>query len=80
MAEVIICVSACRDESVCRVVRAGKGTVREHIAVKVIAYVVAVELSQAVVRVILEAALGSIGDITCRVVGEGFRRNDCAVA
>ena len=35
--------TACKNQSVCRIVGAGKGTVRQHIAVKVITYGVAVE-------------------------------------
>ena len=62
-------------ESVCGVIGAGKGTVREHIAVEVIAYRVATERGQTVIGIIRKAAIGRVGNVACRVVGEGFGRN-----
>ena len=61
-------------------VGAGKGTVREHIAVKVIAYGVAVERDQTVVGVILEAAIGCRGYVACCIVVEGFGRYNRVIA
>lgn len=57
-------------------VGAGKGTVREHITVEVIAYVLSAENSQSVISIICKTALGRIGNITRRVVCEGFLGND----
>lgn len=77
----ILCVigigmTAGRNEFVRRIVGAGQGTVREHIAVEVIAYGVAVERDQTVIRVILEAAVGGRGYVTCCIVVKGLCRND----
>ena len=71
---VSIGMTACGNESVGRIVIAGKETVREHITVKVIAYGVAVERDQTVVGVILEAAIGGCGYVTRCIVVEGFGR------
>ena len=59
---------------------AGKGTVREHIAVEVVAYSVAIEAYQAVVGVILEAAIGCRGYVTCCIVVEGLGRYNRVIA
>ena len=72
--------TAGRRESVCRIVGAGKGTVREHIAVKVIAYGVAIERDQTVVGVILEATVGCRGYIACCIVVEGLGRYNRVIA
>ena len=77
---VSICVTARRNESVCRVVGAGKRTVREHITVEVIAYGVAVEYGQTVVGIILEATLRSIGNVARCIVVECLGRNDGVIA
>ena len=61
-------------------VGAGKGTVREHITVKVIAYGVAVERDQTVVGVILEVAVRCGGYVTRRVITERFGGNDRVIA
>ncbi len=53
--------TTCRNESVSGIVGAGKGIVREHITVKVVAYRISVERDQTVVGVILEAAVWSRG-------------------
>ena len=68
-------VTSRRNESVGRVIGAGKGSVREHIAVEVIAHGVAVERDQTVVGVILEAAIGCRGYVTCCIVVEGLGRD-----
>lgn len=68
--------TAGRNEFIRRIVGAGKGTVREHITVKIIAYGVAVERDQAVIRVILEAAVGGRGYVACCIVVKGLCRND----
>ena len=68
--------TACGDQSVCGVIGAGKGTVRQHIAVKVVADSVAVKTCQTVVGVILEAAVRSTCNITRRVIAEGLGGND----
>lgn len=68
--------TAGRNEFIRRIVEAGQGTVREHIAVEVIAYGVAVERDQAVIRVILEAAVGGRGYVACCIVVKGLCRND----
>ena len=68
--------TAGRRESVCRIVSAGKRTVREHIAVKVVAYRVAIERNQTVVGIVCKAAIRRIGDVTCRVVGERLLREN----
>ncbi len=67
--------TACRNESVSRVKCAGKGRVRQHIAVHIVRYGAAVEDDKSVVSVILEAAVRRRGDITRRIVSEGFARN-----
>ena len=72
--------TACRNEPVRRVVGAGKRTVREHIAVKVIAYRIAVERDQTVVGVILEAAVGCRGYVACCIVVEGLGRYNRVIA
>ena len=72
--------TACRNESVCGIIRAGQGTVREHITVKVIAYSVAVERNQTVVGVILEDAIGCRGYVTCCIVVEGLGRYHRVIA
>ena len=68
------------NESVCRIVGAGKGTVREHITIEVIAYGVAVERDQTVVGVILEAAIGGYGYVACCIVVEGLGRYHRVIA
>ena len=72
--------TARRDESVCRIVGAGKGTVGKHIAFEVIAYGVAVERDQTVVGVILEAAVGCRGYVACCIVVEGLGRYHRVIA
>ena len=64
------------NDPVRRIVGAGKRTVREHIAVKVIAYGIAVERDQTVVGIIKEAAVGRRGYVTRCIVSECFGRND----
>ena len=56
------------------IIGAGKGTVREHITVKVIAYGVAVERDQTVVGVILEATARRRGYISRQVIAKAFFR------
>ncbi len=46
-----------------------------NIAVKVIAYRIAVERDQAVVRIIPEAAVGGRGYVDCCIIAEDFGRN-----
>ena len=72
--------TARRNESVCRIVGAGKGTIREHIAVKVIAYSISVERDQTVVGVILEAAIGCRGYVACCIIVEGLGRYHRVIA
>ena len=62
------------------IISAGKGTIREHIAVKIIAYGVAIERDQTVVGVILEAAVGGRGYVTCCIVVEGLGRYHRVIA
>jgi len=69
---VSVSMTACSNESVGRIVGAGKGTVREHITVKIIAYGVTVERDQAIVGVMLEAAVGRRGYVAHRVIVEGL--------
>ena len=69
--------TARRNESVRRIVGAGKGTVREHIAVEVIAYGVAVERDQLVIRIIRKGGIcRATCNITCGIVSKRFGRND----
>ena len=72
--------TAGRNEFIRRIVGAGKGTIREHIAVEVIAYGVAVERDQTVVGVILEAAIRCRGYVTCCIVVEVLGRNNRVIA
>ena len=72
--------TARRNESVGRIVGAGKRTVREHIAIKVIAYGVAIERDQTVVGVILEAAIGCRGYVAGYIVVEGLGRYHRVIA
>ena len=72
--------TASRNESICRVIDAREGTVGEHIAVEVIAYRISVERDQTVVGVILEAAIGCRGYVTCCIVVEGLGRYHRVIA
>ena len=66
--------TARRNESVGRIVGAGKGTVREHIAVKIVAYSVAVKRDQTVIRIVCKTTVRCIGYVTRRIVAEGLGR------
>ena len=59
--------------------RAEQGTVRQHIAVKVIGNIVTVEYNKSVVGVILETAVRCVGQVACGVVGVGFRGNHTVI-
>ena len=58
------------NKPVCGIVGAGKGTVRQHIAVQVIAYRIAAPRNQTVVGIIQEAAVGGRGYVACCIVGK----------
>ena len=73
---VSICVVSRPDKSVGRIVGAGEGTVRQHIAVKVIAYRITVERDQTVVVVIREAASVRVREVARRVVSKAFGRDN----
>ena len=62
--------TARRNKSVCRVIGAAKGTVREHIAVEVIAYRIAVEGYKPVISIICKTTAGRISYVTRCVVGK----------
>jgi len=68
--------TARRNESVCGVIRAGKGTVRQHIAVEVIRYILTAKNYKSVVRIIRKAAIRCIGNIARGVVRIGFGGQD----
>jgi len=51
-------------------------TVKEHIAVEVIVYSIAIEHNESVIDIILEAALGSVGNISCGIIGKRFFRKN----
>ena len=68
------------NQPICGIISAGKGTIREHIAVKIIAYGVAIERDQTVVGVILEATVGCRGYVTCCIVVEGLGRHNRVIA
>ena len=72
--------TAVRGQSVCRVIGVRTNTVARHIAVHVIGYSVAVKYNKSVIGVILEAAVGSVGDVSCCIVVEGFGRNHRVIA
>jgi len=73
--------TARRNESVCGIIRAGQGTVREHIAVEVIAYGVTVERDQTVVGVIDKCRIiVCTRNIARRIVVEGLGRYNRIVA
>ena len=55
--------TAGRNEFIRRIVGAGKGTVREQVAVKVVAYAVSVKHYQPVVCIVCKAAVRRIGNI-----------------
>ena len=65
-----------RNEFIRRIVGAGQGTVREQVAVKVVAYAVSVKHYQPVVCIVCKAAVGCIGNIACCIIAEGFFRQD----
>jgi len=67
------------NEPICGIVGAGKGTVRQHIAVKVVADCIAVESDQSIVSIVCKTTVRSIGDIACGVVSEGFFRKNVVV-
>ena len=73
-------VTPVKQEISCRIVGTGKRTVREHIAVKVIAYGIAVERDQTVVGVIPEATIGCRGYVACCIVVEGLGRYHRVIA
>ncbi len=52
------------------------GAVEDHIAIEVVAHSSSVERDQTVIGVIIEAAIGSIDNITCRVIAELLGGND----
>ena len=68
--------TACRDKPVCRIIAAGQGAIRQHVAIRIIADRAAVEHNKSVVGVVLEAAVRRIGNVACRVVREALGRDD----
>ena len=78
---VSIGMTACGNESVGRIVIAGKETVREHITVKVIRYCITVIRGKSIVCIINKARISrSACNITCGIVVEGFGRYHRVVA
>ena len=70
----------CQNKSVCRIVCKRFRTVRQHIAVKVVAYGVTVKFCQTVVGIVLEGATRCAGNITCGIVSVAFfRKNNITV-
>ena len=69
-----------REQLVIVVIGTGQGTVREHIAIKVVACRITVEDNQSVVGVVTEATIGSIGQVARFIVGEGLGRNNRVIA
>ena len=68
--------TAGRNEFIRRIVGAGQGTVREQVAVKVVAYAVSVKHYQPVACIVCKATVRRIGNIACRIIAEGFFRQD----
>ena len=69
-------VTACRNESVCRIIRAGDYAICEHIAIHIVRYGVAIEHYKSVVGIISEAAAVRAGNIACGIVAKGLGRDD----
>ena len=78
--------TVCRNKPIGGIIGEGIHSVAEHIAVGIKGGILTVEDRKTVVRIVLKAAVGSIGEVACGIVGEGLLREnnvteilDCAL-